>query len=188
MPSGKTHDRITWSTLPWVICITSLLIPQWHIILIVGASFLFAGFMFGPDLDIYSIQYQRWGILQFIWNPYQKLIPHRSLFSHGFLIGTIIRVVYLVGVILILMGFIAMIGHLVSGGRGLLADFEPKLFQSMIKQYATEALALLIGLEVGAMSHSIADHLDSAAKKRQSKKLKPKKARKKRKATSKSRK
>ena len=61
--------------------------------------------MFGPDLDIYSVQFKRWGYFKFIWLPYQKYLRHRSFFSHGFIIGTVIRSLYF-SLIILLLGFI----------------------------------------------------------------------------------
>jgi uncharacterized metal-binding protein len=63
--------------------------------LLVAGGFMFGGLMFGPDLDIYSRQFQRWGFLRWIWLPYQKSLRHRSFLSHGPIIGTTLRVVYL---------------------------------------------------------------------------------------------
>jgi len=48
--------------------------------------------MFGPDLDLHSVQYKRWGPL-LLWIPYQNSTP--SLLSHGLIVGTTLRVLYL---------------------------------------------------------------------------------------------
>ncbi|NET52662.1 MAG: metal-binding protein, partial [Merismopedia sp. SIO2A8] len=95
MPSGQTHDRITLWSLPVVsgLCVT--LTKSSDLTLMLSAGFLFGGLMFGPDLDIYSRQFKRWGWLRWIWIPYQKSMRHRSVLSHGLLIGTTLRVVYL---------------------------------------------------------------------------------------------
>ena len=51
MPSGKTHDRITWYCLP-VIIICFLIITQNLGLTFLGSiGFIFSGLMFGPDLD-----------------------------------------------------------------------------------------------------------------------------------------
>ncbi len=42
--------------------------------------------MFGPDLDIYSVQFQRWGFLRWIWLPYQKSNAGVSCAGFGYLI------------------------------------------------------------------------------------------------------
>ncbi len=75
MPSGQTHDRITLWCLPAIAGCTYLLTQgDSDRTLIVAGAFLFSGLMFGPDLDIYSVQYKRWGYLRWLWIPYQKAI------------------------------------------------------------------------------------------------------------------
>ncbi len=64
MPSGRTHDRITLWCLPIVAVGTYMLTQQLPWMLIASGGFLFGGLMFGPDLDIHSVQYKRWGILR----------------------------------------------------------------------------------------------------------------------------
>jgi len=71
MPSGQTHDRITlWSSL----LVAGLTFGHAKVAtnLIVSGAFLFSGLMFGPDLDLYSVQYKRWGPLRLLWIPYQN--------------------------------------------------------------------------------------------------------------------
>lgn len=95
MPSGRTHDRITYlSTLPALMA-THALLGAWEPALWVAGGLLFGGLMFGPDLDVKSVQYYRWGPLRWIWWPYQRLFRHRSPWTHGLLGGLLVRVVYL---------------------------------------------------------------------------------------------
>jgi len=74
MPSGRTHDRITCGVRP-----SSLVLPGYtqssDPTLIVSGAFLFSGLMFGPDLDLHSVQYKRWGPLRLLWIPYQNSTP-----------------------------------------------------------------------------------------------------------------
>ena len=95
MPSGRTHDRITLWGLPFITGLTFGSTGSGNVTLIVAGAYLFSGLMFGPDLDLYSIQYKRWGYLRWIWIPYQKALRHRSLLSHGLIIGTTVRILYL---------------------------------------------------------------------------------------------
>jgi uncharacterized metal-binding protein len=94
MPSGKTHDAITLLlTVPtfaaaWGVTGSALLAG------VATGAMLFGGLMFGPDLDIQSRQYTRWGVFRFIWWPYKTMFRHRSRWSHGIIFGTLIRVVY----------------------------------------------------------------------------------------------
>jgi uncharacterized metal-binding protein len=89
MPSGRTHDRITVWSVPFVSGIAYFLTQNGKFALILAGGFLFSGLMFGPDLDIYSVQYKRWGWFRWIWIPYRSAILHRSQLSHVLLIGTI---------------------------------------------------------------------------------------------------
>ncbi|MGK7930617.1 MAG: metal-binding protein [Microcystaceae cyanobacterium] len=181
MPSGRTHDRITFFTLPLISIAAYLLTQKWYVALIVSFAYLFSGLMFGPDLDIYSIQYKRWGLLRWIWNPYQKWITHRSFLSHGLIVGTVIRLFYLFGVFIVFLTPVALLVHFNPYFSINLLNLTNNGLRWNWIIYVTEAIALLLGLELGAMSHSISDYIGSALKKRASKKAKPKKSQKKRK-------
>jgi uncharacterized metal-binding protein len=161
MPSGRTHDRITLTSLPIVGGSTLLLSHSTRLTLIVCASFLFSGLMFGPDLDIHSCQFQRWGWLRWLWLPYRKLLRHRSLLSHGPVIGTLFRLLYL-ATWLLLLGGIGLSVAIYS--RQVAWDWRSgiELTKSYLRQYPFEGLALLIGLELGAMSHYLSDWGGSA--------------------------
>ena len=161
MPSGKTHDRITLWTLPWIIIVTFVLTRDSQITLIVAIAFLFSGLMFGPDLDIYSIQFKRWGILRYLWLPYQKLFRHRSGFSHGLVIGTAIRLFYLLSIVLIIGIFVVAFTQFIFGFEWNWQTFTLKSFNLIKREYPQEAISLFCGLELGAMSHSLSDCLGS---------------------------
>lgn len=166
MPSGRTHDRITWGLLPWMGAIAWLLTQRWTVAIALMLSFCFSGLMFGPDLDIPSRQVARWGWLRFIWTPYRIWIPHRSWWSHGPIIGTCLRIVYLGG----WMGVVGGGGAIAYGVyQGQSFDFIVQTFvhrvgvgMMQLQQFPWECIGALIGLEAGAMSHSISDWLGSA--------------------------
>ncbi len=172
MPSGRTHDRITLWSLPWIVGCTYILTRQGDLTLIVAASFLFSGLMFGPDLDIYSIQYQRWGKLRWIWLPYQTILNHRSLFSHGFIIGTIGRLFYLSTVVTLIAIPGVAVAQWIAGFNWNWQGFVQNTAQSVSGKYTIEALALFVGLELGAMSHYLSDWLGSAYKRSQKRRRK----------------
>ncbi len=164
MPSGITHDRITLWTLPWVAGITYGVTCDGELTLILSGGFLFSGLMFGPDLDIFSIQYQRWGLFKFIWLPYRRFLRHRSLLSHGLIIGTCIRIIYLLVIIAFVSIFVVAIAQLFFGFTWNWQDFTRQQLNLLIKQYLTETTAIFLGLELGAMSHSISDWISSRRK------------------------
>lgn len=171
MPSGVTHDRITIWILPWIAGITYCLTRDGELTLILSGGYLFSGMMFGPDLDIRSIQYKRWGILRGIWLPYRKFFRHRSLFSHGLIIGTCVRLVYLGLIISFVSIFVVAIAQLIWGFPWNWQDFVKVQSRLLINKYSQETIMLFIGLEIGAMSHSISDWISSSRKLHLKKKL-----------------
>lgn len=194
MPSGHTHDRVTLWSLPGVAGLTFSYTRSSNLTLLVAGGFLLGGLVFGPDLDIYSRQYQRWGVLRWIWLPYQKSLRHRSVLSHGPLLGTTVRLAYLA----LWMGLFGALGiglwSVVRQMSGNAQNWQTLAAQDFggimawtrrsIQMYLPEWLALLIGLELGAMSHSVCDWGGSAYKRFQKsgfKGLLPTKTRKKRK-------
>ena len=180
MPSGRTHDRITLWCLPFVIGATYIVTANLDATnsltttIIVAIAFLVGGFMLGPDLDIRSIQYKRWGLLRWIWLPYQKALKHRSTLSHGPIIGTAVRVIYMgvwVGIFTTVLAI------------ALNALWDAQLTSKSIlatvcylgNHYIAEWVAAIIGLELGAISHSASDLVGSRLVKRKSAKAKSKK-------------
>ena len=163
MPSGRTHDRITLWSLPLVAALTFGQTSSSNLTLLVSGSFLFGGLMFGPDLDIYSCQYQRWGWFKPIWLPYQKSLRHRSFLSHGPLIGTALRILYLaiwIAVFGVLgLALVQKIGNLDWNWQDMVFSYGRS-----IGEHHSEILAVYIGLELGAMSHYMSDWGGSAYK------------------------
>lgn len=141
MPDGIVHDRITfWLLLP-VFLACFVVTRDWLLCSICGLSFVFSGLMFNGDLDTYSNPYKRWWLLRFIWYPYQKLSSHRSYWSHGPIMGTVGRLLWL--------------GLICSP----LLWYYGEQIESYIIVYRVELLWCLIGLELGSLSHSISDWL-----------------------------
>ena len=149
MSSGKEHDKSTktWF-LPFGLLVGLLLDAQSG--LISGTAFLIGGLWLSPDLDTNSLALKRWGILQGLWWPYQKVIPHRSLFSHGPFIGTVVRISYLLSLSMLL-------AFLIEPTRlsGLLNAAH--FINEVIKQYPKYCLTVVLGLEASAWLHLIKD-------------------------------
>lgn len=167
MPSGATHDRITFFSLPFISAASWLINPNADSTLVLAGSFLFSGLMFGPDLDIYSVQYKRWGFLRWIWHPYQNMLSHRSWISHGPLVGTLVRLIYLGTWILVGATLYSAIAIATNWPLWEWQTVKHHLFQGII-QYQRYIVASLVGLELGALSHSASDWIGSTWKRRQS--------------------
>ena len=160
MPSGRTHDKITIWCLPPVAGVTFLATNSLPLTVITALAFLVGGFMLGPDLDIRSIQYKRWGPLRWIWLPYQKTLKHRSQLSHGPIIGTALRVAYLSVWIVLFTFAIAEVLNILWDAQLTWQNLSVT-FRGWGNRYLTEWLAVLIGLELGAISHSASDAIGS---------------------------
>jgi uncharacterized metal-binding protein len=173
MPSGRTHDSITLWGLPIVTGATWFYTESSTVAIVTAGSYLFAGLMFGPDLDIYSHQYKRWGPLRWLWLPYRKMLRHRSVFSHGFLLGTIGRLIYvtligLTATLFCILGWSTALHYqgIISWDQAA-APLTMGMISTLGQGFQSHWqlwLAAMFGLETGAMSHSISDTLGSAWK------------------------
>jgi len=140
MPNGRTHDIITAVVTPIIIGGSYLITKDIKTIMLISTSFLFASLMFNGDLDINSRPYNRWFVFKMIWIPYQLMFKHRSIWTHGLVIGTIVRILYL-GII----PFIYLLSH---GKLNLISLIDLEI-----------SLLLLVGLELGSAVHTISDKI-----------------------------
>ena len=171
MPSGKTHDAITWLAAVPTAGAAWLLTGSVLLAAVVTAATLFGGLMFGPDLDIQSRQYTRWGVFRFIWWPYKVVFRHRSRLTHGIVFGTLIRVLYFVGMLALISaaGFYiymtSAVGQPPDAAQFAAAwqGFEAGLrWQGAFTDFA---LATFAGLWWGAATHTLADVIWSMLRK-----------------------
>ncbi|HEY7910780.1 MAG TPA: metal-binding protein [Blastocatellia bacterium] len=165
MPSGRTHDLITLLLAPPTAALAYVITNDWAVTAITTATMIFGGMMFGPDLDIQSRQYARWGPLRFLWWPYKVMLPHRSRLSHSILLGTFVRVIYFLAVITLITAAAlyardAYFDERGSGAESVTGAFDRvwELFAPINRDYLIAAFA---GLWIGATSHTISDLLGS---------------------------
>ncbi|MGG6297148.1 metal-binding protein [Leptolyngbya sp. AN02str] len=168
MPSGRTHDRITLWTLPLVGAGSLLATNSSSLTLVLCGGYLFGGLMFGPDLDVRSVQFKRWGWFRWIWLPYRGSMKHRSPLSHSPITGTFLRIVYLLSWLallsLLLLGLMNQIWQL----GWTWGDIAGVMGRSL-SQHRNDWLSLVLGVELGALSHYGADWSTSTWKRVQTK-------------------
>jgi uncharacterized metal-binding protein len=169
MPSGKTHDFITLLIALPTFLVAYLLTQNPLFSLIVTITTLFGGLMFGPDLDINSRQYQRWGPLRIFWWPYRNMFSHRSRFTHGLFLGPIIRIVYFFIIITLLLAMGLYLRELWRGAdpttREKLLIIAAQRVVSFLRTIDRNLiLAAVLGCWWGAASHTIVDLGVSAVK------------------------
>jgi uncharacterized metal-binding protein len=145
MPNGRTHDKISLITTP-IIGTTCFYISNYDIktTMIILISHMFASFMFNGDLDMNSKPYNRWWLFKMIWIPYQIMFHHRSYFTHGIIIGTIIRIIY-VGIIPLII-FVCY-------------KWDITILFNMIKSNITIIIYIFVGLELGNSVHTLSDKI-----------------------------
>ncbi len=162
MPSGKTHDAITFLLAAPVAAIAYVLTTDIAFTAIAAAAFLFGGLMFGPDLDTQSKPYSRWGIFRVVWFPYRSVFKHRSRWSHGLVFGTLFRVVYFSGALTLLGALLLVIYAIFSGSElpngVVIADAWRKI-GSATRDHSglVPLLFAFVGMWLGAASHTVTD-------------------------------
>jgi uncharacterized metal-binding protein len=162
MPSGKTHDAITFLLAAPVGVATYLLTKSVPASMAVASAFLFGGLMFGPDLDTASKQYTRWWILKPLWFPYKMFFKHRSRWSHGLIFGTLLRVIYFMGVVTLGAFLTAiLVGIFLGGNLPGMAEFAEgwRRFGEFGRIHLGENIFVVVfcGLWLGAASHTFTD-------------------------------
>ncbi len=154
MAQGSTHDAITLWTVPLITGGVWLLAGA-ECALVTGGSYLFSGLMFSGDLDLHSNQYKRWGVLRWIWLPYRRCFKHRSWWTHGPIVGTLVRLIY-----------VALWGILGSGIIGLGVYYLDLTLPTINANFLNPVYLIwaLVGLELGSLSHSLSDVTSSGWK------------------------
>ena len=171
MPNARAHDAITYAIIPFTYLGAEMYWGDHTASIIATIAMLFSGLMFGPDLDLDSKPYRRWGPLKFLWKPYQAALPHRSKLSHGPILGTVIRIVYFLVVFSLFSATVLYLRHRYLNGQQTTWQGEFDIVKADLftfwdgtdKQYFEAAFG---GLWVGALAHTTADIFWSAIKRR----------------------
>ena len=152
MASGRDHDRATLlASLPFGLALLPLLGSR--AALLGGLAFLIGGLWLSPDLDTRSRPLRRWGPLRLIWWPYRQLIPHRSLFSHGPLIGMSLRLLWLLVVMALTWTGLSCVPMVQLPTLAMLST-------ALLNQAAGQpqmVLVILLGLEGSVWLHLLLD-------------------------------
>jgi uncharacterized metal-binding protein len=158
--------------------ITIIWFRDWVVLSRLGLVYLGArlgNHMISPDLDLgRSVPKSKWGIISFIWLPYSTFVKHRSIWSHGivvplkwrkhfwksnlfktfgFLVGTLVRSIYLSLLVLLL----SLTVDWIIGYR-LFSALTPQMLLSEITLY------LLIGMACSDFAHTRFDLITTKSK------------------------
>jgi uncharacterized metal-binding protein len=132
---------------------------------LLAGSYLLSGILFSCDLDLPSEPYYRWKRFRFIWWPYQKIVAHRAVWSHGLVIGPVLRIVYFALALYLMMLFGLFLVNLIQPIDPTGTSQETVLWiGDYLGRHREAALLVLIGFILGGASHSIADNISTGFK------------------------
>lgn len=173
MPSGRTHDKINLHTL-FAVSLLFVMVSSYFLFSYQGffislysvIGFSFGTYCFGPDLDIRSRPFFRWRMFRFIWIPYQKFFSHRSFWTHSYLIGDIIRIIYLFCYLSILLLIGSFVFFLFNQNFNLI-DFFLDNFQKLFfyfEKFNFYFFCFFIGIVISSSLHIFSDHVSTFRK------------------------
>ncbi|MHC1754472.1 MAG: DUF2227 family putative metal-binding protein [Methanosarcina sp.] len=157
MPSGKTHTKMNLALLFGILLslhtnyVQSRIPPEYlefDTTAIFSFALIFGTYYLSPDLDIQSEPFKRWGILKYIWWPYQKIFKHRGKLHHP-LSGPII--------------IISTIGLFIIAPVVTLFNFD------ITNIPAKYIISLLTGIIISIETHIITDIIYTKAKRKSTK-------------------
>ena len=171
MPNARTHDAITYAIIPITYIAAQMYWGDHATSALATVAMLFSGLMFGPDLDLNSQPYKRWGPLKFIWKPYQSALSHRSTFSHGPVLGTMIRIIYFLAIFSVLGATVLYLRHRFihlqqTTWEAEFTTIRDDLFTMWRRTDQLYFWGIFGGLWLGALSHTTADIVWSTIKRR----------------------
>ena len=128
MPGDATH--VKWAKWASFFGAIGLYTIGWDIIHIIATVtlFMFSVMWLSPDLDLPgTAPLKRWGGLQVAWAMFEKKIPHRSRWSHGWILGFILIQVNFLVIVAVIIAFLRvcwlpLIEPLITQGNAVIDD------------------------------------------------------------------
>lgn len=160
MALARHHDLVNLLALP--ACL--YFVPK-EFYLPFSAGYLIGTFLLSPDIDLsHSKPSKRWKLLRPLWIPYQRFSKHRGI-SHLPLLGTIIRLSYILAIFLfIYFALLGIASNYAPEVASLLLKADPiKLLDHLSQK--EESFYFLLGLIVSEVFHVLLDLLTSLVKK-----------------------
>jgi len=157
MPSGATHDHLTVTAA--LLVGTTLVVQAEPSIatlsraILASGALLTSGLLASPDLDTASSIYERWGLLKWLWWPYQVLLPHRSWLSHGWLLAPWLRLAYCAAIVSLVAGVLHLIRY---------PTFSYRAWWQVLGAHP-DRWWFLGGWWLGSVLHSLADWVSTTA-------------------------
>lgn len=158
MANGKAHEKLNISFLVLGVLVAVIMFNKdWY----VNGSYLILGYLIGtfylnPDLDLVSRPFKRWGIIKFVWYPYQTF-KHRSIWTHGYIIGDVIRYAYILSLFVIPILLLSCLPFV----SAKIIDH----FFILLEEYKISFFLIVAGNVLSSAAHTLTDQTTSTFKK-----------------------
>lgn len=156
MPGYRTHTTTNLLALGGLYYLAAVNYEQDTSLLLTGAaSFAVATFLLSPDLDLkHSSPTKNWGLLRWLWRPYQLMFKHRGL-SHSLLFSSATRITYL-----------TIIACVSAYGLHAVGVFSPDRVPmgSFLGEHSATITAAGVGLVLSDTCHIVTDRICTLAK------------------------
>jgi uncharacterized metal-binding protein len=166
MPGYKIHtsaNLIALAGMSYLVSENYTVAP--YLIGIGATSFALATLFLSPDLDLkHSSPTRNWGLLRFLWRPYQAIFKHRGL-SHNIFFSSATRIGYLICVFAS-----ALIAARAWADPSPTAIFTASTLviepaKSVISTHGEHLTAVGVGIALSDTCHIITDRFVSSLKK-----------------------
>jgi len=150
MSSGEEHEKAV-KILATPLFFLVIFFFNFEIAVLFIISFIVGGIWLSPDLDTQSKPLKRWGGLKIIWFPYRTLIKHRSILSHFPIIGSLIRITYILGILV-------SISMTLSVFNINIIEINPEIILNFIQSHPDKIIPIGLGVEISAIIHLLQDN------------------------------
>ncbi len=112
--------------------------------------FVFGVMYLSPDLDLPRVApVQRWGWLKIGWAPFEKIIPHRSRWSHGWILGLItiqLNFLIIVGILILFLRlcWLPLIEPMIVNANTVIDDVIRLQFSDEVKAFGVWWFAVAV--------------------------------------------
>jgi len=188
MPNYKTHHKVSKYLVDPIVFIGSWVILGGDLkpdletlkeLALAGVVTLGAhtgNTLLSPDLDIPSTPYRKWGVLRFLWKPYQIIVRHRSPWSHWMILGPMVAHLYMLTTItIVVLSILGLWNWIIVPHTDIGQVYNAPTIGITVRQVLKTITRpvrywwywlFLIGNIIGAVVHSVMDILDSRSRQR----------------------
>ncbi len=165
MPNYRAHTTINllaMSGLSYAAVKTYGIEPS--LVAIGAVAFTTATLLLSPDLDLkHSSPTRNWGLLRWLWRPYQMLFKHRGL-SHSLFFSSFTRLGYLLALALLALIGLQTWSDPSPAAIAASASILPGPAAAVLHAHGVPMAAAAVGIALSDACHIVTDRIVSALK------------------------